>query len=174
MYKKNQAGVGLVEVLVALLLLTIGVLGFTALQLRAVDASQEAVERSNAMNLARDLAERIRINRTALLSYQKAINAQPTSTICDGSGVGYLPNCNPESMASYDAAEILNKAKETGQTIKIYDCIGSTMQCIYVAWGNTNTAQNNIYTDSRKCISSETGTYIIGSQCLVMEAFDAN
>ena len=36
-----QAGVGLMEVLVALLLLAIGVLGYVALQLRAFDASAE-------------------------------------------------------------------------------------------------------------------------------------
>ena len=46
--KKNQLGVGLVEVLVALVLLAIGVLGFTALQLRAVDATGEALTRSQA------------------------------------------------------------------------------------------------------------------------------
>ena len=56
----------MVEVLVALTLLAIGVLGFTALQLRAVDATAEANNRIRAMNLARDLAERIRANQVGL------------------------------------------------------------------------------------------------------------
>ncbi|MEF9994952.1 MAG: prepilin-type N-terminal cleavage/methylation domain-containing protein, partial [Acinetobacter sp.] len=34
-----QKGVGLIEVLVALLLLAVGVLGYSILQIRAVDAS---------------------------------------------------------------------------------------------------------------------------------------
>lgn len=62
-YRKKNQGVGMVEVLVALTLLAIGVLGFTALQLRAVDATAEANNRIQAMNLARDLAERIRATK---------------------------------------------------------------------------------------------------------------
>jgi len=38
----KQKGVGLMEVLVALLLLAVGVLGYAVLQLKAVDASSEA------------------------------------------------------------------------------------------------------------------------------------
>lgn len=74
----NQQGVGLMEVLVAIFLLAIGVLGFSALQIRAIDASQEAADRSMAMNIARDLAERIRINKTALVNYKDAINKKDT------------------------------------------------------------------------------------------------
>lgn len=60
---RNQRGVGLVEVLVALVLLGIAVLGFTALQIRAVAASADAGQNIQAMNIARDLSERIRMNR---------------------------------------------------------------------------------------------------------------
>ena len=69
MNKTAQKGVGLVEVLVALLILALGVLGFAALQLRALDAAQEATEQTIAMNTARDLAERMRVNRAALATY---------------------------------------------------------------------------------------------------------
>ena len=47
---RNQRGVGLVEVLVALVLLGIAVLGFTALQIRAVAASADAGQNIQAMN----------------------------------------------------------------------------------------------------------------------------
>ena len=63
---KNQRGVGLMEVLVSLVILAIAVLGFAALQFRALDAVQEANDRTTAMTLARDLAEKIRVNRTQL------------------------------------------------------------------------------------------------------------
>ena len=66
MNRRNQTGVGMFEVLVALFVLAIGVLGFAALQLRAVDATIEANDKTLAMNVARDLAERIRINRLSL------------------------------------------------------------------------------------------------------------
>ena len=57
---KNQKGVGLVEVLVALLLLAVGVLGYTILQLRAVDASGEALMRSQGIMVLRGLSENMR------------------------------------------------------------------------------------------------------------------
>ena len=56
---RNQTGVGMMEVLVALLLLSLAVLGFAALQLRAVEATAEGGNRIQAMNIARDLAEKI-------------------------------------------------------------------------------------------------------------------
>lgn len=171
MYKKFQNGVGLMEVLVALLLLAVGVLGFSVLQVRAVDASLEASDRSIAMNLARDLAERIRINKTALAEYKKYINAKTTGTGCIGSTDTYKPTCNPDDMAKFDTGEIIAKANNVGQTIKIYDCVGTNLNCIYVAWGRTNTDSNNINSNASKCIDTSTGTYLVGSQCLVMEAF---
>ena len=60
MIKKTQTGVGLVEVMIALLLLGVAVLGFIALQVRAISASEEAGQNVQAMNLARDLSERMR------------------------------------------------------------------------------------------------------------------
>ena len=71
--KKNQLGVGLVEVLVALVLLAIGVLGFTALQLRAVDATSEALTRSQATLILRGLTESIRANPNGQSSYPAAV-----------------------------------------------------------------------------------------------------
>ena len=81
MIKKTQTGVGLVEIMVALLLLAVAVLGFVALQVRAIAASEEAGQNVQAMNLARDLSERMRMNREGLLSY-KASSGTPTA--CDG------------------------------------------------------------------------------------------
>ncbi|MEG1640035.1 MAG: hypothetical protein RR284_03815, partial [Ruthenibacterium sp.] len=49
----------LFEALVALLILAVGVLGFVALQYRAIEASSEGANRVQAINLARDLAEKI-------------------------------------------------------------------------------------------------------------------
>ena len=63
---KKQKGMGLVEVLIALVILAIAVLGFSILQMRAVEASIEASKRVQGMNLAKDLAERIRANQQGL------------------------------------------------------------------------------------------------------------
>ena len=105
-----QKGVGLVEVLVALFILAIGVLGFSALQLRALQATTEATDRTMAMTVARDLTDRMRINRLALADYETAINNKATETDCVGSAVSYKPACDKTKMAKYDAKQILDKA----------------------------------------------------------------
>lgn len=174
MIKQNsQQGVGLVEVLVALLILALGVLGFAALQLRALDAAQEASEHTVAMNTARDLAERIRVNRTALLEYKTAINDKTEIDTCIGTTnittpkALAIPKCNANTMAQHDSAEILAKASINGQTVIIADCVKSTLNCIYVAWGKTNITATN----TNSCIDATTGAYIVDSKCLVTEAF---
>lgn len=117
----TQKGVGLMEVLVALLLLAIGILGFVGLQLRAMDAANEATDRTIAINIARDLAERMRVNKLALPEYKEAINAKRTpeedeDEECLGSGEGYLPNCSSKKMAEFDSSQIAKKAAEVGHT----------------------------------------------------------
>ena len=68
-----QKGVGLIEVLVALLLLAVGVLGYSILQIRAVDASSEALSRSQGMLITRALAENMRANPGAQTNYPTAV-----------------------------------------------------------------------------------------------------
>ena len=161
-----QRGVGLIEVLVALLLLAIGVLGYSALQLRANGAAIEANDRTIAMNIARDLAERMRINRTAFETYKAAINTKTQTTTCYATPTAnYVPGCNENQMARADAWEIHQKAEAYGHTIKLNTCKGSSIHCIYIAWGKTDISSN-----LDTCVSS-TGTYVPNSQCLVMEAF---
>lgn len=60
MNKTTQHGVGLVEVLVAVLLLSVAVLGFSALQVRAVSATDESLVRTKSLTLVRNLAEIMR------------------------------------------------------------------------------------------------------------------
>ncbi|MCH7305981.1 type IV pilus modification protein PilV [Acinetobacter higginsii] len=176
MKRISQQGVGLIEVLVALVILALGVLGFSALQLRAMDAAQEATEQSVAINTARDLAERMRVNRTALGDYEAAVNAKTTDeTGCintneleDKSANKFaVPLCSPTVMAEHDATEVLAKARNQGQTIIVANCIGSSLNCIYVAWGDTTITATNV----SQCVNTITGVYVAGAKCLVMEAF---
>ena len=59
----------MVEVLVALVVLTIGLLGIAALYLNSLQSGRTAIYRTQAVNLAADLADRIRANRTAQAAY---------------------------------------------------------------------------------------------------------
>ena len=55
-------GFSLIEVLMALLLTTVGVLGMVALQGRSIQYTQDAVQRNTAVELANDLIEIVRAN----------------------------------------------------------------------------------------------------------------
>ncbi len=72
---KNSRGVGLVEVLVTLLLLSIALLTLTTLQSRSLQYNQGAYLRSQANILAGDILERMRNNSGVLTSYNIAIAA---------------------------------------------------------------------------------------------------
>lgn len=81
--RQCQRGVSLIEVLVALLLLAIGVLGAAALQLNALKYNHAASARTQATFLAYDMADRMRANRNAARAgnYDVALNATaPTGT----------------------------------------------------------------------------------------------
>ncbi|MDM1323481.1 MULTISPECIES: type IV pilus modification protein PilV [Acinetobacter] len=169
---KSQRGVGLMEVLVSLVILAIAVLGFAALQFRALDAIQEANDRTAAMTLARDLAEKIRVNRTQLSKYKSEINTPGNATTkncirADNSGasVTNTPMCTRAEMATFDASQILGMAKQKNMTIIISDCQGGDRQCVYVAWGDTAITA----TSQANCMVS--GVYVAGAKCLVMEAY---
>jgi type IV pilus assembly protein PilV len=67
--RSAQSGFTMVEVLVALVVLAIGLLGIAALYLNSLQAGRTAVYRTEAVTLAADLADRIRMNRTAQAAY---------------------------------------------------------------------------------------------------------
>lgn len=66
---KSNAGFGLIEILVSLLILAIGLLGLASLQATILTQSTETRNRSQAILLADDMFERIRANRNSVASY---------------------------------------------------------------------------------------------------------
>ncbi len=175
-----QRGIGLIEVLVALALLAIGVLGYVALQVRAVEASLEARMRSQAMVHMRALTEAMRANGVAQTNYTAAVQAftdmastpaQPTPTCTLGS------TCTPAQQARQDAYQVARAAYGQGITLTMNDCPGvqsvPKRQCIFAAWGDTTLGTSgNYYTGTNRCMSDkEGGTYRVGSTCMMLEAY---
>jgi type IV pilus assembly protein PilV len=63
MTERKQAGMTLVEVLVAVVLISVGLLGVAALQLTSLRGNQDSYARSQAAVLAGDIIERMRANQ---------------------------------------------------------------------------------------------------------------
>lgn len=64
-----MAGFGLIEVLIAMFVLAIGILGAGALQTVGMQTTQGGYYRTQAMFLAADAVDRMRANRASLASY---------------------------------------------------------------------------------------------------------
>lgn len=76
---KTAKGFSLIEVLMALLLTTIGVLGMVALQGRSIQYTQDSVQRNTAVELANDLIEIVRANPQLMFN-----NVPPTFPMNSG------------------------------------------------------------------------------------------
>ncbi len=83
---KYLSGFTLMEVMVALLILSIGLLGIAALQAKSLKINHGAYQRTQAIFLAYDMMDRLRANRTAALAGDCNISMGATlsgTELCD-------------------------------------------------------------------------------------------
>ena len=103
--KRRARGFTLVESLVALLLLSVGLLGAGAMLLEALRAHADALRELSATLLVRDMAERIRANPSARALYD-------TRAASAGGDCFALP-CDPGQRAATDLAHYISSARRT-------------------------------------------------------------
>ncbi len=104
---KNSRGFSLIEVLVTILLTTIGILGMVALQSKSIQYTQDAVHRNAAVMLTNDLIEIMRSHRDLLFNKTPEFNDSYTelkasSVIYNASGKLQLDagNCPTSGLAN--------------------------------------------------------------------------
>ncbi len=107
---KMQLGVGLIEILVALLILSIGVLGLTALQSTGLKNNRTAYLRTQATVLAYDIIDRMRANKNQARAGSYIV---ATGTV---SGTTCSTGCTPSRIATTDLIQWkLDLAKQLPQ-----------------------------------------------------------
>lgn len=81
-YSQHQAGFSMIEVLIALVITSIGLLGLAALQGTSLKVNHGAYLRSQATMLAHDIVDRMRANRMAATSgnYNLGYDDAPTGS----------------------------------------------------------------------------------------------
>jgi type IV pilus assembly protein PilV len=96
-FRQGLAGRGfsLIEVLIALIILSVGMLGIAGLYVQSMQAGRTSVFRHNAVTLAGDVADRIRANPSAGATYAAGVGADKN---CVDGGI----NCSPADMAQHD------------------------------------------------------------------------
>lgn len=102
-------GVSIVEAMVALVVVSVGMLGVAGLYLESIRANRTALVRTQAINLVNDIAERIRANRFALGAYAIAANA-PVPAL---QGCVTNNNCNAVELATDDLARWILAVRAT-------------------------------------------------------------
>ena len=191
----SQKGIGLIEVLVALMLLAIAVLGFTAMQMIAVKATDESLMRTRALTVLRGAAEMMRANIDGIPAFKTAINGTATTlTNTDTSNVaitkdscmtgGTPVSCTIKQLAVKDALTVKQYAIDNELNVSIVTCPGTgtttttvasvtttlsgqERQCFVASWGATNAT---LGADNNDCADAN-GVYKVGAQCFIMEAY---
>lgn len=102
----RQEGVSMIEVLIAVVITVIGLLGMVALQMRAYATESESYQRAQAAILLEDMANRIRANGENAAAY-----------IAEDIGVGEGEVCDPAlTLAERDLCEWSNLLRGAAET----------------------------------------------------------
>ncbi len=151
----RESGFSIVEALVALLVLSIGMLGIAALYVESLGAGRSAIYRTQAVNLASDMADRIRANRLAGVAYDTATyGGNPTPQGCVGGAA-----CTAQQLAQDDLARwldsIRNPASPTSLpgngngtpdgTVTVAPLVTPTQYTIQVTWSEPGEVQPLTY-----------------------------
>ncbi|WP_394752089.1 type IV pilus modification protein PilV [Crenothrix sp.] len=95
----NNTGFTLIEVLIAMMILAVGLLGLAALQASSLRNNQSAYYRSQATQLAYDIADRMRVNVASAATYTVADSANVHDSCLA------IEGCTPAEMAEHDLYE---------------------------------------------------------------------
>ena len=95
----KQSGVSLLESMIALLVISIGLLGIAGLQIHAMKQNSSAYWHSQAVLAAHNMSDRIRANRIVIASYVGVDTVSVTDQDC------IVSACNTADMINADATD---------------------------------------------------------------------
>jgi type IV pilus assembly protein PilV len=105
--RKRIAGFSLIEVLIALVILSIGLLGIAAMVSESLKSKDSSYYRTQALDMASEIVDRMRANRASALA--NAYDATTWGAVPGSAPSGYCKGssavCTGTDMASSDVAE---------------------------------------------------------------------
>lgn len=129
-----QSGFTLIESMVALLVISVGMIGVAALHGQSLSASSIALNRSTAIGLAGEMADRIRVNRGAEADYEAAA----ADNDCDDPTGGDGRDCSETEMAAHDLfiweAELAQSLPGGTGEVDVDTATNPTTYTITVSW----------------------------------------
>lgn len=171
----TQKGFGLLEVLVALMILSMAILGFLMVQIRSLHQSQSAVMRVHAVSAMSAQAELLRdASNHARHSHEQLLNQ-----LHQGEGVDMLTrykksilainlpcqtkSCHEEMFVKHQGLQMAKAAAVHGIRLNIVPC--NKQRCLIAAWGETPAS---IFVDG--CMNLN-GDINPGATCMTMVAY---
>lgn len=105
----KQQGVSLLEVLISVLVLSVGLLGLGGLQLYALKGSNDAHFRTIASFIAADLGDRIRINPEGVAMGGYEVSASQSTALCDSTTKQCRDDiiCTASELAAFDLHQVM-------------------------------------------------------------------
>lgn len=109
---KKQQGFSMIEVLVSLIVIGVGMLGLSGLQIASMKGTNNAHFRTTASFLAFELAERMRANQPGVDGgfYSNNVSCVVLEELCqsDGAGINAATTyCTPRETARFDTQEVM-------------------------------------------------------------------
>lgn len=163
----HQGGAALIEALVAMLIVAFGILGVLGLQTRSFTSNMEGYQRSQALILVNDMAERINLNRINASSYVATdIGITAPGNCADPTLTRAQKDLCEWALAIQGASEVQGTgAEKVGAVIGARGCITSpstNRYLIVLAWQGlqrsgvpNNSCGENAYSseDTRRIVS---------------------
>ena len=109
----RQRGLSLIEVLVSVVILSVGILGVAGIQVVSLQQNRSAIYRAEALQLANGILDRMRANPGENYAGVNFDTPPPGNSRCTGVA------CTPAQMRDYDIAQwkcSINSADVTGTT----------------------------------------------------------
>jgi len=150
--KKFHIGVGMVEVLVAVVIISVGMLGIASLYVTTLQAKTTSLSRLKAVNLAYDMADRIRANPAGGTFYTLASGTALTAP----SPTCLTSNCTAAQLAAADLYAWSTQVTSTSnglpggtnvkRSISFTDRTATTPQIfkIDLVWRESSTASSDL------------------------------
>lgn len=162
----SQSGATLIEVLVAILILSFGMLSLGAMLSFAVQLPKLSGYRATAANIASDHIERIRANPEgfATNAYRSSLSYDGTNNTIALAECAY-PNCTAATLATMDIAASRQAARVNlpagGMIVKCGAgaCSKGTAGEIWIIWQEPDTFAALSGNNNDNCPTEVTGTY---------------
>jgi len=110
----QRAGFTLIEVLISILVLSLGIIGAIKMQMIAIQTTQQSNYFSTAVELATEMADKMRGNDDQMRSSSSLflkVNFQASQDNIESAATCFNVNCAPEQMAQSEIAEWLQQIR---------------------------------------------------------------